>query len=292
MKKLFYLLFVITILSCNNDDKIPTVEQLAIDSLSLELQLREDSISVLEKSVLGNDSLINQYALYIKKIKDNLAEIEKQEKFLNSVSSDSEQLKEDTLNIINAIDKMAGKIQENEYLIKKLNTGLKESKNQNKEFRKEIAQLNELIAISNREVYFLREELASLNNSFNTIFEKYNSQRIQIKDLNSALNEVAYVIGSKSELLENGVLTKEGGIIGIGKSRKLSDELNTNYFTISSKKEFKSIVLGVKSLKIVTPHPSKSYKLFQSEKGKIDSLVVLSADEFWKNSKYLVIEVK
>ena len=70
MKKLFYLLFVITILSCNNDKKIPTVEQLAIDSLSLELQLREDSISVLEKSVLGNDYLINQYALYIKKIKE------------------------------------------------------------------------------------------------------------------------------------------------------------------------------------------------------------------------------
>mgnify|MGYP001175031687 CR=1 FL=1 len=57
-------------------------------------------------------------------------------------------------------------------------------------------------------------------------------------------------------------------------------------------KEFKSIVLGVKSLKIVTPHPIKSFQLFQSEKGKIDSLVVISADEFWKNSKYLVLEVK
>tara|TARA_B100001093_G_scaffold277852_1_gene265559 strand:- start:4528 stop:5406 length:879 start_codon:yes stop_codon:yes gene_type:complete len=292
MKKLLYLLFVITILSCNNDNKIQTEDKLAIDSLSLELQLREDSISVLEKSVLGNDSLINQYALYIKKIKDNLAEIEKQEKFLNSASSDSEQLKEDTLNIINAIDRMAGKIQENEYLINKLNSGLEKSKSQNMEFRKEIAHLNQLIAISNREVYFLKEELSSLNNSFNTIFEKYNSQKIQIKDLNSALNEVAYVVGSKTELLQNGVLTKEGGIIGIGKSRKLSHELNTNYFTISSKKEFKSIVLGVKSLKIVTPHSSKSYKLFKSEKGKIDSLVVLSADEFWKNSKYLVIEVR
>ena len=256
------------------------------------MQLKEDSISILEKSAQGNDSLANQYALYIQKIKDNLTEIDKQEKFLNSASSNNDQLEEDTLNIINAIHKMAGKIKENENLINELNKGLENSQNKNMGFRKEIANLNELISISNREVYFLKEELSSLNQSFNSIFEKYNSQKIQITDLNSALNEVAYVVGSKSELLQNGVLTKEGGIIGIGKSRKLSDELNTNYFTISSKKEFKSIILGVKSLKIVTSHPAKSYQLFQQEKGQIDSLVVLSADEFWKNSKYLVIEVK
>ena len=35
--------------------------------------------------------------------------------------------------------------------------------------------------------------------------------------------------------LDNGVLTKQGGVIGIGKTKKLSDDLNTDYFTYSSK---------------------------------------------------------
>ena len=114
MKQLLYIFSLITIISCTNNQNIPSEDQLAIDSLSLELQLKEDSISILEKSAQGNDSLANQYALYIQKIKDNLTEIDKQEKFLNSASSNNDQLEEDTLNIINAIHKMAGKIKENE----------------------------------------------------------------------------------------------------------------------------------------------------------------------------------
>jgi hypothetical protein len=110
--------------------------------------------------------------------------------------------------------------------------------------------------------------------------------------LNSSLNEISYVIGTKSELLENGVLTKEGGIIGIGKARKLSNELNVDYFTKSSKTKFKSLILGFKSIKIITSHPKNSYKLTEGEKERIDSLIILDKSSFWKNSKYLVIEVK
>jgi hypothetical protein len=88
------------------------------------------------------------------------------------------------------------------------------------------------------------------------------------------------------------VLTKEGGVIGIGKSRRLSNELNTDYFTISSKLDFESLILGYKSVKIITSHPVDSYKLYQSSKETIDSLLVLNKTTFWKNSKYLVIEVK
>ena len=100
------------------------------------------------------------------------------------------------------------------------------------------------------------------------------------------------MIGTKSELLENGVLTKSGGLIGLGKSRKLNSDLNTNYFTFSTKQDLKSIILGYKSVKLMTSHPSDSYKLSNNTNELIDSLLIVNVENFWKNSKFLVLEVK
>lgn len=291
MRKLYSILILFVVLSCSNSGQIKSEEQLAIDSLQLQLKLRDNDVLSLEDNVETSDSLVNQYALYIKQIKDNLLEINDKEAFLNKFK-DKEKFDKDTLDIINAIQVMAEKIKDNEELISKLNISLDRSKGQNLKFRKEVSALQGLIAKSNREVYYLKEELTSLNSSYNAIFEKYNSQKIKINELNSALDQVAFVIGSKSELLDNGILTKDGGIIGIGKSRKLSNELNTDYLTYSSKSKFKSLTLGFKVVKIITSHPEKSYKLYKQSKGKVDSIVVLDKDIFWRNSKYLVIEVK
>lgn len=293
MKKLPFIIVLTLFFSCDNSSNINSEEQLAIDSLKLEIQSRNNQINDLESNVENSDSLVNQYALYVKQIKDNLNEINDQEVFLNKLkTSDSENIKPDTLDIIKSIQLMADKITENEQLIGKLNKVLNGAKTQNLKFRKEINTLQEMIAKSNKDVYFLKEELSSLNASYSELFDKYNAQKIAINQLNSSLNEISYVIGTKSELLENGVLTKEGGIIGIGKARKLSNELNVDYFTKSSKTKFKSLILGFKSIKIITSHPKNSYKLTEGEKERIDSLIILDKSSFWKNSKYLVIEVK
>lgn len=293
MKKLPFIIILTLFFSCDNSSNINSEEQLAIDSLKLEIQSRNNQINDLESNVENSDSLVNQYALYVKQIKDNLNEINDQEVFLNKLkNSDSEKIKPDTLDIIKSIQLMADKITENEQLIGKLNKVLNGAKTQNLKFRKEINTLQEMIAKSNKDVYFLKEELSSLNASYSELFDKYNAQKVAINQLNSSLNEISYVIGTKSELLENGVLTKEGGIIGIGKARKLSSELNVDYFTKSTKTKFKSLILGFKSIKIITSHPKSSYKLIEGEKERIDSLIILDKPSFWKNSKYLVIEVK
>ena len=293
MKKTIYFTLIILLFGCDSSNENVSKEQIAIDSLQLEIQSKNNAINDLENNVEKTDSLVNQYALYVNQIKENLAEINSQEVFLKRLkNSNSEDLSADSLNILSAIELMAEKIQENEKLITLLNKNLNGSKTQSLKLKGEIAQLQEIVAKSNREVYFLKEELSSLNASYSRMFDKFNKQKVTINHLNSQINEIAFVIGTKSELLENGVLTKEGGVIGIGKSRRLSNELNTDYFTTSSKLDFKSLILGYKSVKIITSHPVNSYKLYQSSKESIDSLLVLNKATFWKNSKYLVIEVK
>ena len=292
MKRIYYIFFLAMIFSCNSNNETISENKIIIDSLQSELNSKDKELNSLEFDKLNNDSIVNQYALYIQRIKNNINEINNQESIINNAKSKEEFYKADTTNIINAIKIMSEKLIENESMISELNNAVKLEKNKNSQFATRVTELSTEVAKSNREIYFLREELYSLNSSFEAIFNKYNEQNKKISFLNNKLNEIAYVIGTKSELLDNGVLTKSGGLIGLGKSRTLNSDFNTNYFTFSTKQDLKSIVLGYKSVKLMTPHPSESYKISKNTNELIDSLLIFNVENFWKNSKFLVLEVK
>ena len=291
MKNLKYFFISLFFLSCVSSSESVSDEIKAVDSLQKELNSKNEAIVSLEFDKVNNDSIVNLYALYLQKIKENINEINRQELLINKAKNNPDFFKKDTSDIIESIKILSKKLQENESMIMALNNAVSQEKSKNSQFASKVSALNEEIAKSNREVYFLREELNSLNASFESVFNKYKLQNQTINKLNKKLNEVAYVVGSKLELLENGILTKSGGIIGIGKTRKLNSDLNTDYFTYVSKYDLKSIQLGYKTVRIITSHPSNSYKWFNKNE-VIDSLVILNQKDFWNNSKFLVLEVK
>ena len=291
MKNFKYFFISLFFLSCVSSSESVSDEIKAIDSLQKELNSKNEALVSLEFDKVNNDSIVNLYALYLQKIKENINEINRQELLINKAKNNSDFFEKDTSDIIQSIKILSKKLQENESMIMALNNAVSQEKSKNSQFASKVSALNEEIAKSNREVYFLREELNSLNASFESIFNKYKLQNQTINKLNKKLNEVAYVVDSKLELLENGILTKSGGIIGIGKTRKLNSDLNTDYFTYVSKYDLKSIQLGYKTVRIITSHPSNSYKWFNKNE-VIDSLVILNQKDFWNNSKFLVLEVK
>lgn len=291
MKNFKYFFISLFFLSCVSSSESVSDEIKAIDSLQKELNSKNEALVSLEFDKVNNDSIVNLYALYLQKIKENINEINRQELLINKAKNNPDFFEKDTSDIIESIKILSKKLQENESMIMALNNAVSQEKSKNSQFASKVSALNEEIAKSNREVYFLREELNSLNASFESIFNKYKLQNQTINKLNKKLNEVAYVVGSKLELLENGILTKSGGIIGIGKTRKLNSDLNTDYFTYVSKYDLKSIQLGYKTVRIITSHPSNSYKWFNKNE-VIDSLVILNQKDFWNNSKFLVLEVK
>ena len=291
MKNFKYFFLSLTIFSCASNSESVSEESRRIDSLQSVLSSKDQAINSLEFQKLNDDSIVNLYALYIQKIKDNINEINKQELIINNKKNNPDFINKDTTDIIKSIKILSKKLQENESMITALNNAVKQEKNKNSQFTSKVTDLKEEIARSNREVYYLKEELNSMNASFEAIFKKYNLQNKKISDLNQKLNEVAYVIGSKSELLDNGVLTKSGGLIGIGKTRKLNSDLNTEYFTYASKYNLLNITLGYKTVRLMTAHPSNSYRLSNVNE-IIDSLIIINQDDFWRNSKFLVIEVK
>ena len=291
MKNFKYFFFLPIIFSCVSNSESVSEQSRRIDSLQSVLSSKDQAIDSLEFQKLNDDSIVNLYALYIQKIKDNINEINKQELIINNKKNNPDFIEKDTTDIIKSIKILSKKLQENESMILALNNAVKLEKDKNSQFASRVTDLREEIAQSNREVYYLKEELNSMNASFEAIFKKYNLQNKKISDLNQKLNEVAYVIGSKSELLDNGVLTKSGGLIGIGNTRKLNSDLNTDYFTYVSKYKFQNIPLGYKTVRLMTAHPTNSYRLSTSNE-IIDSLIIINQDDFWRNSKFLVVEVK
>lgn len=291
MKNLKYFFLSLITISCVSNSESVSEESRRIDSLQSLLSSKDQVINSLEFQKLNDDSIVNLYALYIQKIKENINEINKQELIINNKKNNPDFIEKDTTDIIKSIKILSKKLQENESMILALNNAVKMEKDKNSQFVSKVTDLSEEIAQSNREVYYLKEELNSMNASFEAIFKKYNLQNKKISDLNQKLNEVAYVIGSKSELLDNGVLTKSGGLIGIGKTRKLNSDLNTDYFTYVSKYKFQNIPLGYKTVRLMTAHPTSSYRLSTSNE-IIDSLIIINQDDFWRNSKFLVVEVK
>ena len=89
----------------------------------------------------------------------------------------------------------------------------------------------------------------------------------------------------QNRALKNGILSKNVGIIGTGKYRKLNSDLNTDYFSYVSKYDFESLQLGFKTVKIITPHPSYSYKL-STKNDVVDSLIILNQLNFGKIASF------
>ena len=54
---------------------------------------------------------------------------------------------------------------------------------------------------------------------------------------------------------------------------------------------FSEIALNAEKAKLITTHPTGSYKIEGAE-GKADKLIITDADAFWSSSKYLVVVVE
>ena len=146
----------------------------------------------------------------------------------------------------------------------------------------EIARLNQLLEEKNLAIAKLYFSVDSLKYA-----SRLKDRRIQSKI--DELNVGYFAIGSFKELKERNVLSKEGGLLGIGRSEKLNDNFNKEYFTKIDILEQDAFLILSKTAKIVTTHPSSSYEFHGTEK-QVDSLVIIKPKEFWKASKYLVIQ--
>jgi hypothetical protein len=270
-------------------------------SKSSKIENLQSSNDSLKSMLYERDSLMNDMIETFNQIEQNLAFIKEQRNVIAINSNNPEVEPNKKEQIIQDVQDLANLLQESKIRLDKLNRQLKASGVKITSLEKQIASLNDSLLTRNNEVLNLAQELEKKNYEVTVLTEQLTAietvkeqQDVVIKEQESAINDLNkgfYVMGSAKELKEKGVITKEGGVLGIGKTKNLSTQANTSYFTEFDIRQLSSIAIDAKEAKLITEHPAGSYE-FVTEGEKVASLTIKDNAAFYKFSKYVVIETK
>ena len=290
MKKLAFIVIGLTLLMWGCDPK--ETEEFK------KLQARADSLEGMTKV---KDNSITDFIVAYNKIQNNLNNIKEKEKIISVNSKSSPESKEEMAAKINEdIQSIYNLVGENKKQIAILNKKLKKSGGKVKELEKMIAHLNAQITEKDAEIENLKLSLEKMHIQVTAMEAKIDtllaendekSKEIdekskEIDQKTEELNTAYYAFGKEKELVNQNVLAK-GGFMG--KSQKLADNFNKDYFTKINILKVKGIPLFSKKARVVTTHPTSSYKI--TGQNKADSLIITNPTEFWGTTKYCVIVV-
>lgn len=179
--------------------------------------------------------------------------------------------------------------------LKKLNSSLSKSGKKNSQLAKTIDVLNNQLNQKYIELKELNAKLSSLNSQVELLQidneNLSNQNAIQADMIDYAIIEIhkAYYIVDKSKYLQDcSMIDKTGGLLGIGKTFKLNENIDNSLFTKIDYTLTNSIPINSNSIKIITTHPIDSYTLNKTGK-LINSIEITDPVKFWSVSKYLVV---
>ncbi|MFN3917754.1 MAG: hypothetical protein ACK4K0_08420 [Flavobacteriales bacterium] len=283
MNKLLLALFTASqvFISCNNTE--PKTDNSELENLKAEN-------SILKRELAEKDETVNNYLSYINDVRENLALIKKKQQHLGQLKTNNPELnlqENDIVEDIKAINELRLK---NLATINSLKKELGAKTSENSELSKLILSLSEEIAVKDREIYNLQMELETANAAFSQLFESYTEQQEMLDEQTSEMNKAYYALGTSKELQDNNVITKEGGFVGIGKSKKIKSDFNQKYFTEIDITKISEIIINHKKADLITSHPAGSFEIV-NEGGMVKKLIIKDTKKFWGVSKYVVLVV-
>lgn len=294
MKKLFFVFLIPALMlaaGCNQKN-----EEIAA------LKVKNDSLIALGYI---KDTTVISFVNAFNEIQSNLDSIKMKEKIISKSSGGSSEIKTKTKDQINSDINMIYKLQQdNRAMVSALRSKLKKSGVHAVELEEMINNLTKQIEEKDLQITQLKDDLAKVNVQVTDLTTKVGSLNTNVADLNeqntqkqqvidertAELNTAYYVVGTTSYLKDKKIITKEGGFIGLGKSKELTPEINKSNFTKVDITKLSAIPLMKNKSTILTSHPKGSYHF--TGKNLSDTLVITNQKEFWSLSKVLVVNVK
>lgn len=285
MKKLIVIALVpVLFAACENKEQTARINQLQ----------QEQALMVNESK--SKDSLINDFMQTLNEIESNLSEIKSREKLISKETASGTELSRSARQRVNEDIKLINELMaENKEKIASLNSKLKRSNLRISEFEKMVEGMNQQLAVRDREIDSLKTELSTLNftiavlnDTITHISDRNMALSGQVTERTNELNTAYYVVGEKKELIEQKILNKQGGVLGIGRTQKVADDVNLDEFTKVDIRNLKSIPIDAKKVTIMSVHPAGSYELVGNDK-RVNELVIKDPALFWQKSRMLVI---
>lgn len=252
----------------------------------------DDSLRV---AISNQDSLL----VLLNDITDGMNQIKDLEKILgstNDLTAESQSRKDQIRNDMYSIQQA---LQERRERLAELEKKLKSSQGYNATLQKTIDNLKAEIATQETTISTLRNDLAaakiqiadlgtkvdSLSTTVASVTEEKVKAQEETQNVTNELNTCYYAIGTKKEL-------KEAKIIETGflrKTKLLQADFQQSYFTKADKRTMTVIPTQSKKAKILTNMPSDSYVI--EDEGDTKVIKVTNPERFWSLSNYLVIQV-
>jgi chromosome segregation ATPase len=289
MKKILFFSLLVFLFACNNENKEESGDA-SLDSLKSEN-------AALKEQAAQKDEIINEFLTSFDEIQENLSIIKEKESVIALQTEGDVELEQSAKDKINEdIQTIYELMIDNKKKLNNLQSKLKSANLNIGKLESMVKELQTIIEQKTTQIDNMQDQLAhmdivveKLSTELANITEISTAQEEKIGEQTQEINTAYYVYGTDKELKANGVITKEGGFIGIGKIEKMKEDFNKEYFTKVDITTIKEIPLKAKKAKIVTTHPSNSYKFCCDD--SFDKLVITDYKEFWSTSKYLVIVI-
>jgi len=272
----FTALILLGLSSCKDEKAEQQIIQLQQQIDSLQLLLNNKGTEVTD--FLAAFSEIQQ-ALNTIKEKENMINIHAGEN--GEISSDpdvSEIIQQDIRDIYQLLLTNKQKVQE-------LRNSLK---NTNNKYEALLKGMEDQIAMRDREISSLKEELERKNLEIEGLEEMIVAYTNTVSNLSSTIDEkqsqlnTAYFRVAPKKTLENeGILDKKGHFVPAANQMYQKVDITT----------INEIPVYAKKAEMLSSHPSDSYE-WVGDKKQVEKLLIKDQQSFWSVQKYLVIQVK
>ena len=259
--------------------------------------------SALNQTIEKRDSIVNDMEGTFAEIESNMSFIREKRSQIATMQTEGGKNKKQL--IAEDVKLMNTMLEESSKKIADLEAKLRKSGMNIKSYEKRLQALNETIEAQNTEIAELKKtiegkdaSLAEYSTKVNTLNSNIQQQADTINykqkviiDKTDKLNTAHFALGTFKKLKEEGIVSREGAVLGIGGGKAVQGNFDSKYFTDVDIRQTKTIPLNVKKAVVISEHPSSSYKLVE-ENGQIAYLQIEDPAEFWRISKYAVIQVK
>lgn len=265
-----------------------------------QLALMNNERDSFTETLSVRDSTLNDWLQTFTQIETDLNAIKQKEKLITINNSDNVEFtstrKEQILQDIKSISM---RLDENRKKLASLNSQLKNSGREIKGLQEMIAGLESKIQVHQTEIGVLSQtvsqkdiEIDELNilaaDLKTTVTAKEELISMQVAEMNKA-----YIAsGSFKDLRDMGIVTKDGGFLGLGRTESLVNNITDSLFAQIDITELKYIPVNSRDAKLVTEHPTDSYQFVREGDDKIAHIEIKDPEQFWKISRYAVVELK
>jgi len=278
-----------------------TVLLAACNSKEKEANPLADSLSKVNSELAGQlatkDSTVRMFMSSFNEIQDNLDSIKQKEKMIvnasrsEDVANKKEEIKADIRAIYDLMAKSRGNLAALSAKVRKAAMEKAQSDSTIAEMQRTIERLTQQLDAKDKELADLRSQLEKLKADFDALTNTYKAKEEESASRLSELNTAYYLVATDKELKEKGIIEKQGGFIGIGKSTKVKASFKRDNFTKIDITTTTSIPIQAAKAEVLTNHPEGAYSL-DGDKKNINQLTISNPKNFWSSSKFLVVKVK